>query len=94
MPFPKTSGVLVWWADRWAGTNIKQEIAYAKTYDFYGTPQEKIPSAKIEMHEKKLKLPTIPEKYVIDKPHYLSIGEGIYVLIKMQKMILMISGLL
>lgn len=46
------------------------------------------------MHEKKLKLPTIPEKYVIDKPHYLSIGEGIYVLIKMQKMILMIRGLL
>lgn len=29
-----------------------QEITYAKTYDFYGTPQEKIPSVKIEMHEK------------------------------------------
>ena len=94
MPFPKTSGVLVWWADRWAGTNIKQEIAYAKTYDFYGTPQEKIPSAKIEIHAKKLISPTTPATYVIDKPHYLSIGEGIYVLIKMQKMILMISGLL
>lgn len=56
--------------------------------------QEKTPSVKIEMHEKKPKLPTIPEGYVIDKPHYLSIGEGVYVLIKMQKMILMISGLL
>ena len=29
-----------------------QEITYAKTYDFYGTSQEKTPSVKIVMYEK------------------------------------------